>query len=145
MLPPSSAEYSHPPPFHSQQGPRSDKLTLTATGAGGLTELKEHLDDARASFGYVRVSYANDKESQREKFVLVVWIGSGVKVMRKAKISVHAADVKTVLRTFSIEVAAKDKDDLEEEPIVVRLRKVRSRPPPLPSPRGVCPSNVCCP
>lgn len=46
--------------------------------------------------------------------------------MRKAKISVHSADVKSVLRTFSIEVAAKDKDDLEEEPIVVRLRKVRA-------------------
>jgi Cofilin/tropomyosin-type actin-binding protein len=89
-----------------------------------LTELKEHLNDDHASFAYVRISYANDKESQREKFILVVWIGSGVKVMRKAKISVHSADVKTVLRTFSIEVAAKDKDDLEEEPIVVRLRKV---------------------
>ncbi|KIM23660.1 hypothetical protein M408DRAFT_17872 [Serendipita vermifera MAFF 305830] len=105
------------------EGPRSDKLKLTGTGSGGLTELKEHLNDDNASFAYVRISYANDKESQREKFVLVVWIGGGVKVMRKAKISVHSADVKAVLRTFSIEVAAKDKDDLEEEPIVVRLRK----------------------
>ena len=36
----------------------------------------------------------------------------------------HSADVKTVLRTFSIEVAAKDEDDLEEGPIIARLRKV---------------------
>lgn len=99
---------------------------LTETGSGGLTELKDHLQDGNASFAYVRISYANDKESQREKFILVVWIGEGVKVMRKAKISVHTADVKSVLRTFSIEVAAKDKDDLDEEAIVVRLRKVRS-------------------
>ncbi|KAG8775286.1 hypothetical protein FRB91_011450 [Serendipita sp. 411] len=105
------------------EGPRSDKLKLTATGNGGLEELKEHLSDDNASFAYVRVAYSNDRESQREKFVLVVWIGENVKVMRKAKISVHSADVKTVLRTFSIEVAAKDKDDLKEEPIVVRLRK----------------------
>jgi len=44
------------------------------------------------------------------------------------QISVHAADVKTVLRVYSIEVAAEKKEDLIEEPIVKRLRKVR---PPL--------------
>lgn len=52
-----------------------------------------------------------------------MWIGSGCKVMRKAKISVHAADVKKVLRVYSIEVPAREKDDLKEDPIVVKLRK----------------------
>ena len=36
----------------------------------------------------------------------------------------HAADIKTVLRVFSIEVPAREKDDLKEEPIVIKLRKV---------------------
>ena len=36
----------------------------------------------------------------------------------------HAANVKTVFRVYSIDVAAREKDDLKEEPIVVRLRKV---------------------
>ncbi|KJA23070.1 hypothetical protein HYPSUDRAFT_185405 [Hypholoma sublateritium FD-334 SS-4] len=102
---------------------RSDKLKLTQTGTGGLSELKEVLDDSKASYAYVRVSYSNDKESTREKFILVVWIGPNCKVMRKAKISVHSADVKNVLRVYSIEVAAREKDDLSEDPIVVRLRK----------------------
>ncbi|EIN08389.1 actin depolymerizing protein [Punctularia strigosozonata HHB-11173 SS5] len=102
---------------------RSDVLHVTSTGTGGLEELREHLDDGKASFAYARVTYSNDKESQREKFILVVWIGPNCKVMRKAKISVHAADVKSVLRVYSIEVAAREKDDLKEEPIVVRLRK----------------------
>jgi len=102
---------------------RSDKLTLTATGTGGLAELREVLEDSRGSYAYVRVTYSNDKESQREKFVLVVWIGPGCKVMRRAKISVHTADVKTVLRVYAIEVAARERDDLNEGPIVVRLRK----------------------
>jgi len=102
---------------------RSDKLKLTGTGTGGLTELRDVLDDGKASFAYVRVAYSNDKESTREKFILVVWIGPQCKVMRKAKISVHAADVKTTLRVYSIEVAAREKDDLNEDPIVVRLRK----------------------
>lgn len=37
----------------------------------------------------------------------------------------HAADVKQVLRVFSIEVPAREKDDLKEDPIVTKLRKVR--------------------
>jgi len=102
---------------------RSDKLKLTQTGTGGLSELREALEDSKASYAYVRVSYSNDKESTREKFILVVWIGPNCKVMRKAKISVHSADVKSVLRVYSIEVAAREKDDLNEDPIVVRLRK----------------------
>ncbi|KAI0078351.1 actin depolymerizing protein [Panus rudis PR-1116 ss-1] len=102
---------------------KSDKLVLASTGSGGLEELVEHLDDSKASYGYARVQYANDKESKREKFILIVWIGPNCKVMRKAKISVHTADVKQVLRIYSIEVAAREKDDLKYEPIVVRLRK----------------------
>lgn len=101
---------------------RSDKLSVTQTGTGGLTELREVLQDSRASFAYARVRYSNDKESQREKFILIVWIGPQCKVMRKAKISVHAADVKTVLRVYSIDVAAGKKEDLNEDPIVKRLR-----------------------
>ena len=50
-----------------------------------MDELSGFLDDSKASYGYARISYSNDKESQREKFVLVVWIGKDTKVMRKAK------------------------------------------------------------
>lgn len=41
-----------------------------------------------------------------------------------SQISVHAADVKQVLRVYSIEVPARERDDLKEDPIVVKLRKV---------------------
>jgi hypothetical protein len=37
-----------------------------------------------------------------------------------------SADVKRVLRVYSIDVAAHEKDDLNEEKILERLRKVRS-------------------
>lgn len=43
------------------------------------------------------------------------------------QISVHTADVKQVLRIFSIEVPAREKDDLKEDPIIVKLRKVYYR------------------
>ena len=68
------------------QSDRSDKLQVSKTGTGGLTELQENLDNSKASYAYVRVTYANDKESKREKFILVIWIGPNCKVMRKAKV-----------------------------------------------------------
>ncbi|KAG8927921.1 hypothetical protein FRC03_008012 [Tulasnella sp. 419] len=111
--------------FLSYENDRSDILKLSASGDGGLEELKEKLadKDADAGFGYVRVSYANDKESTREKFVLITWIGKDVKVMRKAKVSVHTADVKQVLSAYSVDVAARDLEDLDEGHIVIKLRK----------------------
>lgn len=72
--------------FVATQNDRSDKLVLTQTGSGGLNELSRLLNDSKGSFGYARVSYSNDIESQREKFVLIVWIGKDTKVMRKAKV-----------------------------------------------------------
>lgn len=46
------------------QSDRSDTLKLTQTGTGGLAELREVLDDSRASFAYVRVQYSNDKVTE---------------------------------------------------------------------------------
>lgn len=68
------------------QSDRSDKLQVTATGTGGLDELRDRLEENKASYAYARIRYSNDKESQREKFILVVWIGPSCKVMRKAKV-----------------------------------------------------------
>lgn len=48
------------------------------------------------------------------QFVLITWIGPEVRVMRKAKLSVHAADVKRVLSAYSIDVPASSVEDLAE-------------------------------
>ncbi|ORX39713.1 hypothetical protein BD324DRAFT_678818 [Kockovaella imperatae] len=102
---------------------KSDTLTLTSTGTGNLEEFASKLEPGHASFGYIRVTYKNDDHSSREKFCLVIWIGEQVKVMRRAKVSVHTADVKRVLKAYSIEVSASTKGDLQEKDIVSRLRK----------------------
>ncbi|KAI1164553.1 actin depolymerizing protein [Nemania serpens] len=100
-----------------------DKLALTATGTGGLAELADKLDAAQAQYAYVRVEYANDTESKRVKFALVIWIGEGTKVMRKARVSFESGVVKRVLAHHSIQVDARDRGDLEEGEIVGRLRR----------------------
>lgn len=102
---------------------KGDQLQLTSTGTGGLSDLATHLDDRQAQYAYVRVEYANDTESKRVKFVVIVWIGENTKVMRKAKVSIQSGEVKRVLHHHSISVDARDRRDLDEKDIVVRLRK----------------------
>lgn len=70
-----------------RQSDKSNTLTLSETGTGDLAEFTSKLQPQRASFGYVRVKYANDDHSFREKFCLVIWIGEEVKVMRRARVS----------------------------------------------------------
>jgi hypothetical protein len=107
----------------SYAAPKGDALKLSETGSGGIEELKAHLDDSQAQYAYVRVEYANDTESTRVKFVLIIWIGESTGVMRKAKVSIQSGEVKQVLHHHSIQVDAHTKGDLDEKDIVVRLRK----------------------
>ncbi|KAL7422231.1 hypothetical protein Q5752_002877 [Cryptotrichosporon argae] len=102
---------------------KSNKLVLTATGTGGVPDFVSNLQPQRASFGFVRVKYANDEHSFREKFALVVWIGEEVKIMRRAKVSVHLSDVKSIIRSYSIEISASNANDLKEDEVVQRLRR----------------------
>ena len=77
------------------QSDKSDTLTLTSTGTGDLSELSSALQPSRASFAYAKVRYNNDEHSFREKFILIIWIGEEVKIMRRAKVrseSVKRAD-----------------------------------------------------
>ncbi|KAF4980429.1 hypothetical protein FZEAL_3545 [Fusarium zealandicum] len=108
----------------SYAGAVGNKLTLTKTGSGGLAELVSELDDGQVQYGYVRVEYANDKESTRVKFALVVWIGDNTKVMRKARVSIESGDVKRALSHHSIAVTTSDRTELDERDVVTRLRKV---------------------
>ena len=79
------------------QSDKSNALTLTSTGTGDLAELASSLQPQRASFAYVKIKYNNDEHSFREKFILVIWIGEEVKVMRRAKVSTFSLDPLHVL------------------------------------------------
>ncbi|KAJ3130350.1 hypothetical protein HK098_002579 [Nowakowskiella sp. JEL0407] len=102
---------------------KSDILQVSATGTGGLEEFISTLQPNEAVFGYVRVLIGNDELSQRAKFVLISWCGTGVKVMRKAKLSVHIGEVKKIVKSFAIEVQASTEADLKIEDIHKLLKK----------------------
>ena len=84
---------------------RSDNLALHAKGSGGLNELVQNLSEDQAAFAYCRVNVSNDELSVRTKFIFITWIGKNVKVLRKAKLSVHVSDVKRVLQVRKNDMA----------------------------------------
>ncbi|APA10518.1 hypothetical protein SS1G_06959 [Sclerotinia sclerotiorum 1980 UF-70] len=100
-----------------------NSLALTATGEGGLTELREKLDPTQAQYAYLRVEYANDSESSRIKFAFIVWIGEQTKVMRKARVSIESGAVRAVLSHHSVTIDARGTEDLDEADIVKLCRK----------------------
>ncbi|KAI9202860.1 uncharacterized protein BJ171DRAFT_162676 [Polychytrium aggregatum] len=102
---------------------KSDVLFVSATGAGGLDELREHLKPEKASFGYLRMTIGNDELSLRQKFVLISWCGPQVKVMRKAKLAVHIADVKGIIKSFAVEIAGSTSEDLSDKEVKLKVQK----------------------
>mmetsp|Transcript_3847 Transcript_3847/g.5374 ORF Transcript_3847/g.5374 Transcript_3847/m.5374 type:complete len:146 (+) Transcript_3847:97-534(+) len=98
------------------------KIVLQGKGEGGLEELVGHLQADQAQFGYLRV-ISGDNESKRAKFVLLTWCGQQVGALKRAKISVHKASVKTILKDFAVEVQGDSQDDFTEEIIMQRVRK----------------------
>eukprot|EP01087_Luapelamoeba_hula_P015847 TRINITY_DN479_c0_g1_i1.p1 TRINITY_DN479_c0_g1~~TRINITY_DN479_c0_g1_i1.p1 ORF type:complete len:145 (-),score=33.35 TRINITY_DN479_c0_g1_i1:337-771(-) len=99
-----------------------NKLKVKATGEGGISELASHVADNSVLYGYIRVT-TGDQESRRAKFVFVSWIGEGAGIMRKAKVSVHKANVKSIFRDFAVEVQATDRDDLDEAKVTATVVK----------------------
>jgi hypothetical protein len=69
----------------------------------------------QAGFGYIRFAVGNDELSSRAKFVLVSWAGPGIKVLRKARLSVHIADVKKVVKARATRVERERQRELRTQ------------------------------
>jgi len=93
------------------------KIVLYATGQGGWDEFTATLKDDCCQFGFIRVN-TGDEESKRSKFVFVSWVGQKVGALARAKVSVHKANIKDVIRDYAVEIHAEDRADIEETKVM---------------------------
>jgi len=100
----------------------NSKIVLKASGQGNFQEFLHEFEDSKAQFGYIRVT-TGDSESKRAKFVFVSWVGTGVGSLAKAKVSVHKAKVKEVIREYACEVHAEERDELSEDAVMEKVIK----------------------
>eukprot|EP01117_Protostelium_nocturnum_P018955 TRINITY_DN805_c0_g1_i1.p1 TRINITY_DN805_c0_g1~~TRINITY_DN805_c0_g1_i1.p1 ORF type:complete len:143 (-),score=48.69 TRINITY_DN805_c0_g1_i1:90-518(-) len=103
-------------------GYEGNAITVQAKGTGDLDELKTHLQDDQAQYAFLRVT-SGDSESKRAKFVFISWCGEGVGALKRAKMSVHKASVKTVVKDFGIELHATSQSDLDASELAQKVKK----------------------
>ena len=85
-----------------------------------MNEAVALLGEKDTGFIYIRFQ-TGDAESKRSKFVLISWCGPKAPIMRKAKMSVHKADVKQIFCNSALEVHATEAGDLDEASILASL------------------------
>jgi len=103
-------------------GYEGNSIVVQGRGSGGVTEMAENLKDDQAQYAYLRV-IAGDNESRRTKFVFVSWCGDQVGALKRAKMSVHKASVKTVVKEFGVEYHATSREELSEAELMARVKK----------------------
>jgi len=98
------------------------KVVLKSRGTGGLHELLSTFEDNEAQYAYLRVT-SGDTESRRTKFVFISWCGPSVGALKRAKMSVHKASVKSVWKDYAIEIHGENHEELSEEIVMQKVRK----------------------
>lgn len=91
-------------------------IELQGTGSGGLEELLQQFKPDQSQYGYCAL-ITGDEESKRTKFILLSWCGTGVGALKRAKMSVHKASVKQVLKEFASEFHGETLEDLNVDDI----------------------------
>jgi len=95
--------------FHFVEG--SNKLAVSAVGEGGMNELKNRLQSDQIQVGAFRVVGVDNREttvSRRPKFIWFTSIGSGVSVLKKARVSVQKPDLAKFFDSaqFNVEISS---------------------------------------
>lgn len=101
------------------------KIQLEATGSGSIAELAKRLKDDAVQYGYIAI-VNGDSGSVRKQFIFISWGGPSASVMKKAKISVHKADIQKIIKVFSVEIHGIERSDFDEEAINATLRKAKA-------------------
>ena len=97
-------------------------IGLQAKGSSEWSEFVSHFKEDQAQFGFVRVT-TGDSESKRAKFVFISWVGTAVSPLKRAKVSVHKASVKEVVRDYAVEVYAEQIDELDYDKVLTTVIK----------------------
>jgi len=103
----------------------TDNKTIQFIKSGGseqpVEDMAANMKNNGCYYGYVRFNTKFD-ETARTKFVLITFKGDDAPVMRKGKMSVDVASVKSIIRDFSIEYSAATTDEVTESHIMKKLK-----------------------
>ncbi len=99
------------------------KLVVQGTGSGGVSEAVAQLKEDQCQYGFLKIVIKADDDTTRTKFVLFSWAGAKASALKKGKMSVHKAAVKSIYTDFAVEVHATSAEDLAEATLVGLIKK----------------------
>jgi len=92
----------------------TNTLKLVSTGQGDLDELITHLKNDQILYGLYRTTDTIDN-TVAVKFVLIVWVGETVPIIRKARITTHKGDVTSFLGQYHVDVHCSNLNEINED------------------------------
>ncbi|GFO24864.1 coactosin [Plakobranchus ocellatus] len=102
-------------------------VICTGIGEGGIKDFKACLDDSLPMYGLIRIEHTDADEITTVKFVYIVWVGTKVKPMAKAKISTHKGTFEEIFCPAHVVIFATELSDINESDIMEKIRKQGSR------------------
>lgn len=105
-----------------QEGNPKGPVICLAAGEGGLSELKERLDDSLPMYGLYRDDYTNSEGITSVKFVYIMWVGAAVKPIVKAKLSTHKGGLEEIFCPAHVTVYATEQSEIDEDEIMKKIK-----------------------
>lgn len=99
-----------------------DVLDVIATGtSGALTAVSEHFTPDGAVFALIRYPLLVDNKSANTRFAFIDWTPDTMNPMKKAMVSVHKGQIRTMFGQFHVDLVCSDLSDVSEELIMKRI------------------------
>jgi hypothetical protein len=92
----------------------TNNIKLSATGTGDLDELITHLKNDQILYGLYRTTDTIDN-TVAIKFVLIVWVGEQVPIIRKARITTHKGDVTGFIGQYHVDIHCSNLAEINED------------------------------
>lgn len=99
-------------------------IRVDASGSGPISEGVAHLKDDEVQYAFFKIKFTAADETKRTKFVLVAWGGERASILKKGKMSVHKASIKSIFKDFALELATASKEELDESALLERVKAV---------------------
>jgi hypothetical protein len=99
---------------YDASGPNSTKIVLQATGSAGLDELIAHLKDDQVHYALYRTTDTVDN-TVAVKFVLILWVGEKLPVIRKARITTHKGEITAFIGQYHVDCSCSNLNEVNDD------------------------------
>jgi len=100
----------------------TNKVLLVGSGDQGIEQLMTHLEEDKILYGLYRTTDTIDN-TVAVKFVLILWIGEKVAVIRKARIATHKGEITSFVGQYHVDCSCANLSEISDDIIMSLVRK----------------------